>query len=118
MTGGDEEFDSEDLEWFAVVEMGMRASEFWDMTWYEWILELYKYHRNQYKEEEQKYLAGYIMAQIGNFAGKMLPKNTTLGPEHFFKFRYIEHETVPDEVDLQELMSRPELKYRFKKKDG
>lgn len=117
MTDGESEFTSKDLEWFAVVEMGMKSSEFWRLSWYEWILELYKYHRNQYREEEQKYLAGYVMAQIGNFAGKVLPKNTTLEPRHFFKFRYIQQDTVADQVDIHELMNRPELKYRFKK-DG
>lgn len=117
MSDGESEFTSEDLEWFAVVEMGMKSSEFWDLTWYEWILELYKYHRNQYKAEEQKYLVGYVMAQIGNFAGKTLPKHVTLEPKHFFQFRYIQEDTVADEIDLNELMSRPELKYRFKK-DG
>lgn len=83
------------------------------------MLEVYKYYRAMQRQEQeldnQKFLWGKLYATIENFAGKVLPKGVWKTEKDFFKFN---DDTEADDIDLQELMSRPELKYRFKKKDG
>lgn len=99
--------------------MGLSPQYFWRLTWYDWTLEVYKYHRAMQKEQElidrNKYFFGKLYATIGNFAGKVLPKGVKLDEKDFFRFN---DDTQPDDIDLQELMNTPEIKYRFKKKDG
>lgn len=101
------------------MELGLSSQRFWGLTWWEWHLLVYKYYRDRQREEEQlevaKFLVGRLCATIGNFAGKTM-KGDTLTELDFFRFK---DERVPDKVDLQELMRRPEIEYRFKpKKNG
>lgn len=99
--------------------MGLSPTVFWRLTWYEWMLEVYKFHRQQQKEEQDlertKYFFGKLYAVVANYAGKTLPKGVRLDEKDFFRFS---DDTQPDDLDIQELMNTPELKYRFKKKDG
>lgn len=107
--------------------MGLSPQVFWGLTWWDWYLEMYKYWRNKQREDEQlelaKILVGRMCATVGNFAGKTLKGSYHLTEKDFFHF---EGDTVADQADIEnlnELMSRPEIKYRFlnkkkKKKDG
>lgn len=57
-------------------------------------------------------LFGTVAATVANFSMRVRP-NTELSARNFFKLK--NEDTQADEADLQELMSRPEILYRFKK---
>jgi hypothetical protein len=63
--------------------------------------------------ERMKFISGYVMAELWNSAGKTLRTGFTAKPMDF----WLNEDTQADEIDLEELMNRPEIKYKFKK-DG
>jgi len=66
--------------------------------------------------ENMNFLFGYNMATTANYGPRKLSRRLT--PHDFFKFKSID-DTAPSYDELIELMSRPEIMYRFKKKkDG
>lgn len=70
--------------------------------------------REENQIERLKFMTGYIMAELWNSAGKTLRKGAHVKPMDF----WLSEDRQADEIDLQELMNDPRIKYRFKKKDG
>lgn len=97
-----------------MTEIGLSPEYFWGLTWYDLNLYLLKLHKDQQRRmveiEDKKFFTGYIMATIGNYAGKVSKKH--LDPMDFWK-----DDTQADEVDIQALMNDPKIINRFKK-DG
>jgi hypothetical protein len=95
--------------------MGLSPEYFWRLTWYDWGLYCLKHYKEQRRRENdherERFLFGYLMATIGNFSMRKL--NQPLTPDDFWP----EGDMQASEDDLIELMSQPEVKYRFKK-DG
>lgn len=61
--------------------------------------------------ENMKFFSGYLMATIGNFSMKKLPRALT--PKSFFKFN--NDDTQADDDEIERLLKDPDIINRFRK---